>query len=98
MSRVLGREELCDRAGRVRPPTFWMGSVSSIAELRSDPERLLNGAAGQQELAVLGSLRSITVPPGAKGLVWNALGIQAVGSGLTAVANPSSWPTSFWRG
>jgi hypothetical protein len=75
-----------------------MGSVSSIAELRSDPERLLNGAAGQQELAVLGSLRSITVPPGAKGLVWNALGIQAVGTGLTAVANPSSWPTSFWRG
>ncbi len=77
-----------------------MGSVSSIAELRSDPERLLNSAAGQQELelALLGSLRTLPVPPDAKGLVWNALGVHVIGTGVTAVAGSSSWGAAFWRG
>ena len=96
---VLRGEELCDLAGPVRPPTLWMGSVSSIAELRADPERLLTSATGQQELelALLASLRTLPVPPGAKGLVWNALGVQVIGTGVTAVANPGSWATAFWR-
>jgi TolA-binding protein len=76
-----------------------MGSVSTIAELRSDPERLLNSSTGQQEieLALLGSLRAIAVPPGAKSMVWNALGVQVIGTGAGA-ATSSSWASAFWRG
>jgi hypothetical protein len=73
-----------------------MGSVSSIAELRSDPERLHHSAAGQHalELALLDSLRTLPIPPDAKSLVWNALGVQ----GVAAVASSSSWGATFWRG
>jgi hypothetical protein len=77
-----------------------MGSVSSIAGLRSDPERLLSSSAAQHalELALLGSLRTLPVPPDAKDLVWDALGVQAIGTGVTAVAHSSSWAAAFWRG
>ena len=95
---VLRGRELCDLAKRVRPPTFWMGSVSSIAELRSDPERLLNSAGGRAELeqALLQSMRAMPVPPGAKTLVWDALGVQVVGT--SAVVVSSSWASALWRG
>jgi hypothetical protein len=75
-----------------------MGSVSSIAELRSDPERLLNSAGGRAELehALLQSMRALPVPPGAKTLVWEALGVQVVGT--SAVAVSSSWASALWRG
>lgn len=77
-----------------------MGLVSTIAELRSDPERLLSCSAGQHELelALLGSLRSIAVPPGAKSLVWHALGVQVIGTGVSAAVTSSSWASAFWRG
>jgi hypothetical protein len=77
-----------------------MGSVSSIEELRSDPERLLNGGGRHlgPERELLDSLRTVTVPVGAKGLVWNALSLQVVGATTLGSAASSSWATTLWRG
>jgi hypothetical protein len=72
-----------------------MGSVSSIAELRSDPERLLNGDGGHAELALLTSLRAVPAPAGAKALVWESLGVEIVG---TSALTSSSWASTCWRG
>ena len=72
-----------------------MGSVSSLAELRSHPARLLNSAGGSEELTLLASLRAQPAPAGAKVLVWKALGVQV---SATAVATSSSWAPTYWRG
>ncbi|HEX3774308.1 MAG TPA: outer membrane protein assembly factor BamD [Polyangiaceae bacterium] len=75
-----------------------MGSVSSIQELRADPARLVNGASPERlEFALLDGMRTITVPAGAKELIWNALSAELIGSGLSAVAGANSWANAFWR-
>ncbi len=60
----------------------------------SDPERLLNGTSGQHELerSLLGSLRVVTVPAQARGLVWGALSVTVA----EATAMAGSAP--LWRG
>ncbi len=60
----------------------------------SDPERLLNGSGGQHELerSLLGSLRVVTVPAQARGLVWGALSVTVA----EATAMAGSAP--LWRG
>jgi len=73
-----------------------MGSVSSIAELRSDPERLLSSGRDRAELALLASLRAMPAPAGAKALVWESLGVEIVGT--TAALTSSSWLSACWRG
>lgn len=74
-----------------------MGSVSSIDELRSDPERLLRAGVSPDalELSLLGSLQSIAVPPGAKALVWKGLATQV--AGLGAASASGSWLSTWWQ-
>src|ERR1700741_5462932 len=76
-----------------------MGSVSSIEDLRSDPERISRSARSERhELALLASLRTIAVPAGAKATVWSALGVQVAAVGVVGTgASSSSWTASFWR-
>jgi len=73
-----------------------MGSVSSIDELRSDPERLLrSGEPDSRERSLLGSLHSIAVPPTAKALVWHGLASQVGGLGAASAAG--SWLSTWWH-
>ena len=75
-----------------------MGSVSSIDELRSDPERLLCGSGKDaRELSLLGSLQSIAVPPSAKLLVWKGLATQVAGLGAAGASGTGSWLSTWWH-
>ncbi|MEO7036455.1 MAG: hypothetical protein ABI548_21100 [Polyangiaceae bacterium] len=60
----------------------------------SDPERLLTGASGQHELerSLLGTLRVLTVPAQARGLVWDSL------SGAFAEVAAPAGAAPLWHG
>jgi hypothetical protein len=64
----------------------------------SDPVRLLNSSGGQRQLerAVLDSLRVVSVPAQAKGLVWGALSVTVAEAG--ALAGATAGTASAWRG
>ena len=64
----------------------------------SDPVRLLNSSAGQHQLerAVLDSLRVVTVPAQAKGVVWGALSVTVAEAG--ALAGATAGTASAWQG
>jgi hypothetical protein len=64
----------------------------------SDPERLLNSSGGQHQLerAVLDSLRVVSVPAQAKGVVWGALSATVAEGG--ALAGATAGTASVWRG
>jgi hypothetical protein len=64
----------------------------------SDPVRLLNSSAGQHQLerAVLDSLRAVSVPAQAKGVVWGALSVSVAEAG--ALAGATAGTASAWRG
>jgi hypothetical protein len=63
-----------------------------------DPVRLLSGSGGQHQLerAVLDSLRVVTVPAQAKGVVWGALSVTVAEAG--ALAGATAGTASVWRG
>lgn len=64
----------------------------------SDPERLLSSSGGQHQLerAVLDSLRVVSVPAQAKGVVWGALSATVAEGGALACATAGT--ASVWRG
>ncbi|HEY1535763.1 MAG TPA: hypothetical protein VGF76_17200 [Polyangiaceae bacterium] len=64
----------------------------------SDPVRLLSSSAGQHQLerAVLDSLRVVTVPAQAKGIVWGALSVTVAEAG--ALAGATAGAASAWQG
>jgi len=63
-----------------------------------DPVRLLNSSGGQHQLerAVLDSLRVVSVPAQAKGVVWGALSVTVAEAG--ALAGATAGTASVWRG
>jgi Outer membrane lipoprotein len=63
-----------------------------------DPVRLLNSSSGQHQLerAVLDSLRVVTVPAQAKGVVWGALSVTVAEAG--ALAGATAGTASAWQG
>ena len=63
----------------------------------SDPERLLNGIGAEHALerSVLGSLRSVPVPPRARRLVWGALSARGVAA--AALTSSAAAAAPMWR-